>query len=137
VFEEFGAIFVSILRSFGVEASLGSVTGEYCPGEYSINARGAVKLVGTAQRVRRGARLFSACVPYSISASVAFLFERINEMLGLQWRPETLSGLDQEAAGLSIAGLEQTLIESFSAQTDELASLTDIYRQSRELVLHA
>ena len=39
--------------------------GEFCPGEFTVNARGAVKLVGTAQRVLRHASLLAASVAVS------------------------------------------------------------------------
>ena len=74
VYNRFGVSIVELLRDLGVDANFGPVAGEYCPGEHSVNARDAVKLVGTAQRVRRGARLFSACIPFAISADVAQLF---------------------------------------------------------------
>jgi lipoate-protein ligase A len=135
VYQQFGNTFVSILRDFGVDASMGAVDGEYCPGDYSINARGAVKLVGTAQRVRRGARLFSACIPFSVSSTVASLFERINSSLRLDWNPMTLGGLDNEVKGLTIEDLERALINHFAPMGDSLVTLTDIYRDSRGLAL--
>ena len=39
------------LRRFGVDARVGQVPGEYCPGAFTVNARGQTKLVGSAQRV--------------------------------------------------------------------------------------
>ncbi len=50
------------LRGLGVDARVGEVPGEYCPGAYSVNARGRVKLIGTAQRLVRGAALLGASV---------------------------------------------------------------------------
>jgi len=133
VYEESGSAFVSILRKFGIDASMGAVAGEYCPGKYSVNARGAVKLVGTAQRVRRGARLFSACIPFSISNNVATLFERINASLQLDWNPETLLGIQDESPLLRIEQLESALIGRFAPDAEEVTTLSDIYRDSREL----
>ena len=43
------------LQSLGVDARVGEVPGEYCPGEFSVNARGRVKLIGAAERIIRGA----------------------------------------------------------------------------------
>jgi lipoate-protein ligase A len=133
VYEESGNAFVSVLRNLGLDASIGAVAGEYCPGDYSINARGAVKIVGTAQRVRRGARLFSACIPFSISYNVATLFERINASLQLDWNPATLAGVKDEAPRLRIEDLENALIERFAPEAEEATTLSDIYRDSREL----
>jgi lipoate-protein ligase A len=135
VYLEFGEVLVNVLRELGIDANLGPVAGEYCPGDYSINARGKIKLVGTAQRVQRGARLFSACIPISISYSVAALFERVNAELGLDWNPETLGGLDEEAPQITADALEDKLIEAFAPEVDGFESLTDVYQFNRELVL--
>ena len=48
-------LIAAALRGIGVDARVGEVPGEYCPGEYSVNARGARKLMGVGQRVIRGA----------------------------------------------------------------------------------
>ena len=61
-FAEFGDRFVHLFRELGVDARLGAVPGEYCPGAHSVNARGVEKLVGTAQRMVAGAWLFSSLV---------------------------------------------------------------------------
>jgi len=133
VYQEFGTTFVRMLQQLGVDAAIGEVPGEYCPGEYSINSRGQVKMVGTAQRVRRGARLFSACIPFSISLSVEFMFQAINSTLNLDWKAQTLVGLNQEAPGSTITDLENALLENFAPQVDSTASLTDVYQAGRKL----
>ena len=50
------------LATLGVDARVGRVPREFCPGEFTVNARGRVKLVGTAQRVVRHASLLAASV---------------------------------------------------------------------------
>jgi len=40
-FIEFGQLWVDILRTLGVEAQLGAVPGEYCPGAHSVNRMSA------------------------------------------------------------------------------------------------
>ena len=47
-------LIAATLRGLGVDARVGEVPGEYCPGAYSVNARGAVKLSGIGQRMIRG-----------------------------------------------------------------------------------
>ena len=42
------------LGRLGVDARVGEVPGEYCPGRYSVNARGAAKLAGIGQRIVAG-----------------------------------------------------------------------------------
>src|SRR4051794_5839729 len=48
-----------VLRELGADAQIGAVPGEYCPGSYSVNAGGRLKLAGLAQRTVRGAALTS------------------------------------------------------------------------------
>lgn len=114
VFRRHGDEFVTLLRSWGVDATLGGVEGEYCPGDYSVNARGKVKLVGTAQRVIRGARLFSASVPITISEDVAELLDRVNNLLELEWKPATLGCLQQEVPGISLDVIHTGLVDTFA-----------------------
>ncbi len=53
-FEETADMITAALRALGVDARVGEVPGEYCPGAYSVNARGATKLSGIGQRMIRG-----------------------------------------------------------------------------------
>ena len=98
------------LRSVGVDARLGEVAGEYCPGEYSINARGAVKLVGTSQRAIRGARLLSGMLAFgSVGRFVAVLFEA-NAALDLAWDPATFGTMKLEAPQVPRTAVEDALV---------------------------
>ena len=38
-FEEVAGLIADALRALGVDARVGEVPGEYCPGAYSVNAR--------------------------------------------------------------------------------------------------
>jgi lipoate-protein ligase A len=59
-FERQAALVRDALTALGVDARIGELPGEYCPGAHSVNARGRVKLAGIAQRVVRGGALASA-----------------------------------------------------------------------------
>lgn len=97
------------LQSLGVDARLGEVAGEYCPGEYSINARGVVKLIGTSQRAIRGARLLSGMLAFgSVRRFVAVLLEA-NAALGLEWDPATFGTMQVEAPAVPRAAVEDAL----------------------------
>ena len=54
-FERLGGVIVRALRGLGVDARVGEVEGEYCPGAWSVNARGQIKLAGIGQRMIAGA----------------------------------------------------------------------------------
>src|SRR5699024_12667327 len=61
-FTGFGLDYVEVLRGIGIDARLGEIPGEYCPGEHSVNVAGRLKAIGTAQRVVSGAWLVSSSV---------------------------------------------------------------------------
>ena len=54
-FDEAADIMMRALRRLGIDARVGEVPGEYCPGQHSVNARGERKLMGVGQRLIRGA----------------------------------------------------------------------------------
>jgi octanoyl-[GcvH]:protein N-octanoyltransferase len=96
-FSRFGDHFASALSSLGVDAAVGEIPGEYCPGEFSVHGTdghgGRVKLVGTAQRVVAGAWLFSSVVVVSGSASLRAVTERVYADLGLDLDPATVGSV--------------------------------------------
>jgi lipoate-protein ligase A len=109
-FARAGNSIADALRSVGVDARLGEVAGEYCPGEYSINARGVVKLVGTSQRAIRGARLLSGMLAFgSVERYVAVLLEA-NAALDLTWDPATFGTMQVEAPQVPRSAVEDALI---------------------------
>lgn len=61
-FDRHAGILEAVLRALGVDARIGEVPGEYCPGGHSVNRGGAQKISGTAQRVTRGAWLVSSVI---------------------------------------------------------------------------
>ncbi len=80
-------LFATALRAVGVDARIGQVPGEYCPGAWTVSAGGRVKLVGTAQRVVRGGSLLGAVVVVRGGARVRAVLEDVNAALGLDVGP--------------------------------------------------
>lgn len=119
IFKEFGNVMVAMLRSMGVDARLGPVSGEYCPGNYSINAREQVKLMGTAQRASRGARLVSGSMLLDNSDQVRDVLIAVNRSLNFDWDPKTVGSLFEELGTLSserVRNFLATEIKSFGDQ---------------------
>lgn len=97
-FRSVGDSLVDFLRTVGIDAGLGQVPGEYCPGDFSVNARGAVKLIGTSQRVTRGARLFSAVISVGESDHLRDAVDEVYRDLSYPWEPSTFGSLTSEGA---------------------------------------
>lgn len=103
------------LRGLGVDARLGEVPGEYCPGEYSINARGVVKLIGTSQRAVRGARLLSGMLAFGAVDRFVAVLTDVNAALQLDWDPATFGTMQVEAPGVPRAAVEDAIATALVA----------------------
>ena len=113
------------LRGLGVDARVGEVPGEYCPGEFSVNARGVAKLIGAAQRIVRGAWLLSSVVVVEPAAEIRAVLVDVYRELGLDWDPATTGAIADEVPEVSIDAVSAALLAEY-AQTETLtpAALT-------------
>lgn len=95
-FEELAGLMAAALRRLGVDARIGEVPGEYCPGEHSVSARGAKKLMGVGQRVIRGAAHVGGVVVVDDSERVRAVLAPVYAAMGFAWRPETTGSIADE-----------------------------------------
>ena len=112
-FEDFGSLWTGVLRGFGVDARVGEVPGEYCPGSHSVNARGVVKLVGTAQRMVRGAWLFSAVLVFEGAPVLRPLLRDVYGALDLPFYDRSVGSLSEEAPGLTLDKVEEAVLSAY------------------------
>lgn len=104
---------VERLRALGVDARTGPVPGEYCPGDYSVNAKGRTKLVGTAQRMTRYGFLFSAVVLVVDPEPVRAVLSDTYSLLGLTWDPATVGCVADHVPGITVDEVATALAEPF------------------------
>ncbi|MER7080420.1 hypothetical protein SAMN02982929_01459 [Saccharopolyspora kobensis] len=112
-FTGYAELWADVLRKHGVEAQIGAVPGEYCPGAHSVNARGRVKLVGTAQRLVRGAWLFSAVVIFDHTEVLRPLLTEVYRLLDLPFDDDSVGSVVDESPGLRLADLEAEVITAY------------------------
>jgi octanoyl-[GcvH]:protein N-octanoyltransferase len=114
-FEEMAALIADALRGLGVDARVGEVPGEYCPGAYSVNARGKAKLAGIGQRMIRGGAHIGGVVVASGGTEVARVLEPVYRALELDWDPATSGSVSDELGREVDPGeLEEALIAELS-----------------------
>lgn len=117
-FAAFGDFFAGVLADVGVDARVGEVPGEYCPGEFSVHGRvdgvPAVKLVGTAQRVVAGAWLFSSVIVVDDAASLRAVLADTYSALGLAWRPSTAGAAEDLVPGVTVDDVEHALLAAYA-----------------------
>ena len=112
-FAEFGALWVDVLRGLGVDARVGEVPGEYCPGSHSVNARGVVKLVGTAQRMVRGAWLFSAVLVFDGAPVLRPLLGEVYGSLEQPFDVASVGSLAEEVTGVDLDLVEEAVLAAY------------------------
>ncbi len=98
------------LRGLGIDARVGEVPGEYCPGRFSVNARGQTKLIGAAQRIISGAWLFSTVVVVDGAARVRAVLEEVYAALELTWDPASVGSIADELPGATVAQVRSALL---------------------------
>jgi octanoyl-[GcvH]:protein N-octanoyltransferase len=115
-FEEAGALLAGALRGLGVDTRVGQVPGEYCPGQWTVSARGRVELAGTAQRLVRGGSLLGAVVVVRGGARVRAVLEAVNTRLGIEWDPATAGAAEDEVPGLGVDAVERAVLDAYAAR---------------------
>ncbi|WP_344165100.1 lipoate--protein ligase [Kribbella yunnanensis] len=121
-FTHYGDLYAGVLRDLGIDARVGAVPGEYCPGAHSVNARGVVKLIGTGQRVVRNGWLFSALIVLGDDDQLRPLLTEIYRHLDLPFDPASVGSVETEAPGR--ANSVELLLRAAYAQTAVLQPAT-------------
>ena len=115
-FTYFGDLLTATLKQLGVDAAVGEIPGEYCAGEYSVHAVLAsgqrIKLAGTAQRVVKGAWLFSTSLVIEGGTSVREVLTDVYAALNIEFAPNTAGAAVDAVAGLTV----DDVIDEFLAQ---------------------
>jgi lipoate-protein ligase A len=112
-FEEITGLVVGALRGLGIEAAVGELPGEYCPGRFSVHA-GAIKLAGTAQRAVRGAALTGAFVAIEDGAALRAVLTEVYDALGLDWDPATAGAAEDLRPGVRTADFSAAVREALA-----------------------
>jgi octanoyl-[GcvH]:protein N-octanoyltransferase len=130
-FGRFGQMFADVFRRLGVDAKVGAVRGEYCPGAHSVNARGLVKLVGTAQRVVTNAWLFSSLIVVGDEVRVRAVLAKVYGHLGQPFDDASVGSLTGEVSSLNIDTVERAIVGAYAA----LGSLEEAPLDAKTLAL--
>ena len=113
-FERTAGRLVGALRTLGVDARVGEVPGEYCPGRYSVNARGAVKLAGIGQRVVAGGSHTGVVLVVRGEGRINDVLRPVYDALGLAWAPEVTGSVETERPGTSWGEVREALLAEYA-----------------------
>jgi lipoate-protein ligase A len=119
-FEEVSTMTAGAFRRLGIDARVGEVPGEYCPGEHSVNARGSTKLMGVGQRLVQHAAHVGGVIVVDGGDRIRDVLIPVYEALGLAFDPATVGALADEVPGLAwkdaVAAVEQAFAERFDLE---------------------
>ncbi len=135
-FEFVSASLVAALRRLGLDARVGEVPGEYCPGRYSINLYGKYKVVGVGQRLVRGAAHVGGVIVVQGADELRRVLDPVYRQLDLPWDPRVAGELCEADPGLTVDTVAEVVHTQLSTRFDvELASIPpEIVDEARELV---
>src|SRR5439155_21957175 len=117
-FREPAVILTDAFIGLGVDARVGEVPGEYCPGEFSVNARGETKLMGVGQRLVQKAAHVGGVIVVSGTDRVRRVLIPVYGALDLEWDPSTAGSLEDEAPGLTWDDAADAVLHRFGERYD-------------------
>jgi octanoyl-[GcvH]:protein N-octanoyltransferase len=117
-FEALAEIVVEGLRALGVDARIGEVPGEYCPGEHSVNARGRTKLMGVGQRIIDGAAHVGGVIVVDGAQPIRDVLVPVYSALDIEWDPATVGSVVEEAPEVGWDAVAEALLISFGRRHD-------------------
>ena len=115
------AIMVEAFDSLGIDARIGEVPGEYCPGRWSVNVGGTVKVMGVGQRLVRGAAHVGGVVVVDDGERIRDVLIPIYRALDIDWDPRTTGALADRAPGLDNEKVIEAIVASVSRRYELVA----------------
>lgn len=114
-FKEIADVVAGTLECLGIDAHIGGLPGEYCPGTYSVNARRQRKIMGVGQRVIRGAAHVGGVIVVNDSAAVRDVLVPVYKALDVAWDPKTAGSIaDELGAPRDLERIADTFVEEFA-----------------------
>ena len=106
------------LARVGVDARVGEIAGEYCPGRYSVNARAAVKLAGIGQRVVGGGSHTGVVLVIEGEERINTVLEPVYAALDLDWEPAASGSVRTEAPRATWDTVRDALVAEYAHDYD-------------------
>jgi octanoyl-[GcvH]:protein N-octanoyltransferase len=115
-FDAMAEITAAALGRLGVDARIGEVPGEYCPGQWSVNARGRTKLSGIGQRIVAGAAHLGGVLVVLDADRVRDVLIPVYRALNLDWDPATVGSVEDELGRAEMAEAEEAMLAELAAR---------------------
>lgn len=117
-FERVARAVAAALGSLGVDARVGEVPREYCPGAWSVNARGTAKLVGIGQRLVSGAAHVGGVIVVDDSDRLRDLLVAVYAALALDMDPATVGSVVDERGPTTMEDVEEAVLAELTGDRE-------------------
>jgi octanoyl-[GcvH]:protein N-octanoyltransferase len=124
-FDRHAALLAEVFASYGIDARVGEVPGEYCPGAHSVNRGGLVKLSGSAQRVSSGAWLVSSVVQVGPIDDLLPVTAAVASLLAAPVDVATIGALCDTVPGIAPDDVACRILRRFEADGVDETVLVD------------
>jgi octanoyl-[GcvH]:protein N-octanoyltransferase len=133
-FEDAAAMVVEALRAVSVDARVGQLPDEYCPGAYSViatcppaagAAARAVKLGGAAQRNLRRAWHLSLSLVVADPDPIRRVLTDVHRDLGYPLDPSTVGAAGDAAPGVTVDDVDRALLAAWAERFSLVESIAD------------
>lgn len=92
-FRNISDIVVAVFGRLDVDTTIGEVPGEYCPGDFSVNHDGRIKLMGVGQRLAKHAAHVGGVIAVNRTDLLLRALVPVYRALRIEWRPTTAGSL--------------------------------------------
>lgn len=117
-FEIMSDVMVTAFKSLGLDARVGELPGEYCPGKWSVNVGGRVKVMGIGQRLIRGAAHMGGVVVVDGARDIRNVLIPVYRALKVDWDPRTTGALADRSPGLDSKKVSKAIVAALSKRFD-------------------
>jgi hypothetical protein len=124
-FERTAGRLARALATVGVDARVGEVAGEYCPGRYSVNARGATKLAGIGQRVVGGGSHTGVVLVVEGEDRINAVLRPVYAALGLGWEPAATGSVQADAPAATWDLVAAAIVTEYAREYDLVDAALD------------
>lgn len=122
-FERVAGLIRNVLEDLGLDARVGEVPGEYCPGSYSVNIGGRSKVMGIGQRLAKHAAHVGGVIVVHAAELVNTPLIPVYEALGLSWDPATTGAIEDSLEDTNVSAVREAFTARVMAEAD-LAPMT-------------
>ena len=114
-YDVFAGAIADALVTLGMDARIGELPNEYCPGRFSINAEGRIKLVGIAQRMNRRCIQMGAIIVVGRSEKACAAIAEAYDAMGLPFDATTYGAINELHPDVTYHDVRDALLASVRA----------------------